>query len=147
VPYDETIGAFVELQRAGKIRHIGISNVTAGQLAFAQELCAVVSVENRYNAGDRNSDAVLDACREQGIAFLPWAPMLMSDERAGAAIAAIASERGATAQQVALQWLLRRAPNVIPIPGTSSIGHADENVDAAWLVLDDRDVERIDDVA
>lgn len=121
VPYDETIGAFVELQQAGKVRHVGVSNVTAEQLGFAQALCDVESVENRYNAGDRNSDAVLDACYESGITFLPWAPILLSNGRVGAVMAAIATGRGATVQQVALQWLLHRAPNLVPIPGTSRI--------------------------
>lgn len=147
VPYDDTIGAFVELQRAGKVRHIGISNVTIDQLAFAQQLCTVVSVENRYNAGDRSSDTLVDACREQGIAFLPWAPILLADRGIGATMAEIATAHGATLQQVALQWLLHRSPNLIPIPGTSRIAHADENIDAAWLALEDSAIDRLDEAA
>jgi aryl-alcohol dehydrogenase-like predicted oxidoreductase len=147
VPYDETIGAFVELQQAGKVRHIGLSNVTAEQLAFAQQLCTVVSVQNRYNAGDRNSDAVLDACQAQGIAFLPWAPVILPSRRVSTVIAELAAAHGANTPQIALQWLLHRAPNVVPIPGTSSIAHADENVDAAWVTLGADDVARIDEAA
>jgi pyridoxine 4-dehydrogenase len=144
VPYDETIGAFVELQQAGKVRHIGISNVTAEQLVFAQKVCTVASVQNRYNAGDRTSEAVLDACAAQGIAFLPWAPILVGQSRANAAIGEIATAHGATVHQVALQWLLRRSPNIIPIPGTSQVPHADANVDAAWLQLEPAELARID---
>jgi pyridoxine 4-dehydrogenase len=147
VPYDETIGAFVELQQAGKVRHIGISNVTAGQLAFAQTLCKVVSVQNRYNAGDRTSDDVLDACNEQGIAFLPWAPIILPHRRVAMVMAEVAASHGATVQHVALQWLLHRAPNIIPIPGTSSVAHAEENIDAAWLELSDPEIARIDEAA
>lgn len=144
VPYDETIGAFVELQQAGKVRHIGISNVTAEQLTFAQKVCSVASVQNRYNAGDRTSEAVLDACTDQGIAFLPWAPILVGQSRTNAALAEIGTAHGATAHQVALQWLLHRSPNIIPIPGTSQSPHADGNIDAAWLRLDPAELARID---
>jgi pyridoxine 4-dehydrogenase len=145
VPYDETIGAFVELQRAGKIRHIGISNVTLGQLEFAQALCTVASVQNRYNAADVTSDALLDACTALGIAFLPWAPILLPGGSISAAMSAVAHEHGALLQQVALQWLLHRAPNIIPIPGTSQPNHANENIDSAWLELTAADLARIDD--
>jgi pyridoxine 4-dehydrogenase len=145
VPYDETIGAFVELQQAGKIRHIGISNVTLGQLEFAQSRCTVASVQNRYNAADVASDALLDACTAQGIAFLPWAPILLPGGSISAAMSAVAHEHGALLQQVALQWLLHRAPNIIPIPGTSQPNHANENIDSAWLELTAADLARIDD--
>jgi aryl-alcohol dehydrogenase-like predicted oxidoreductase len=147
VPYDETIGAFVELQRAGKVRHIGISNVTAGQLAFAQGCCTVASVQNRFNAGDHTSEGVLDACTEQGIAFMPWAPIILPHRRVGRTVADIAAAHGATSQQVALQWLLRRAPNVLPIPGTSQVGHAEENIDGAWLQLTETELARINEAA
>ncbi len=147
VPYDETIGAFVELQQAGKVRHIGISNITAGQLAFARNLCRVVSVQNRYNAGDRTSDDVLDACNEQGIAFLPWAPIILPHRRVAVVMDEVATAHGATVQHVALQWLLHRAPNIIPIPGTSSVAHAEENIDAAWLELSATEIARIDEAA
>lgn len=145
VPYDETIGAFVELQEAGKVRHIGISNVTADQLAFAQQHCTVATVQNRYNAGDRNSEAVLVACEAQGIGFIPWAPILLPSTRIGTVTQSIADDHDATVQQVALQWLLHRSPNILPIPGTSQVTHADENVDGAWVVLTPDELARIDE--
>jgi pyridoxine 4-dehydrogenase len=144
VPYDETVGAFVELQQAGKVRHIGISNVTAEQLAFAQNVCKVATVQNRFNAGDRNSDAVLEACTAQQIGFMPWAPILLPNRRVATVASEIAADHGATQQQIALQWLLHRSPVMLPIPGTSQIAHADENVDAAWVTLDADEIARID---
>jgi pyridoxine 4-dehydrogenase len=147
IPYEETIGAFIELQNAGKIRHIGISNVTDYQLSYAQKLGAIATVQNRYNAGDRSSEAVLAACAEQGIGFMPWAPILLPNSRVSKVTNDIAAAHGATTQQVALQWLLRHAPNMLPIPGTSSIDHADENIDGAWLELTDDDIARIDEAA
>jgi aryl-alcohol dehydrogenase-like predicted oxidoreductase len=147
IPYEDTLGAFVELQQAGKIRHIGISNVTADQLAYAQARCTVVTVQNRYNAGDRNSDAVLDACTEQGIGFMPWAPVILPTRRVGIVTQEVADARRATVQQVALQWLLHRSPVMLPIPGTSQVAHAESNVDAAWVTLDDSDIARIDEAA
>ena len=147
VPYDETIGAFVELQEAGKVRHIGISNVTADQLAFAQQHCTVATVQNRYNAGDRNSEAVLVACEAQGIGFIPWAPILLPSTRIGTVTQSIADDHDATVQQVALQWLLHRSPNILPIPGTSQVTHADENIDGAWIALTPDELARIDEAA
>lgn len=147
IPYDDTIGAFVELQQAGKVRHVGLSNVTADQLAYAQKQCTVVTVQNRYNAGDRNSDAVLDACAAQGIGFMPWAPILLPNRRVSTVTAEIAGRLGATAQQVALQWLLQRSPNMLPIPGTSQVGHAHDNIDAAWVTVSNDDIARIDEAA
>jgi aryl-alcohol dehydrogenase-like predicted oxidoreductase len=147
VPYDETIGAFVELQRAGKVRHIGISNVTVEQLAFARQCGTVATVQNRFNAGDRSSDAVVDACAAQGIGFMPWAPILVGNGRRERIVADIAEVHGASTQQVALKWLLHRAPNILPIPGTSQLAHVDENVDGAWLALDPAELARLDDDA
>jgi pyridoxine 4-dehydrogenase len=143
VPYEDTVGAFVDLQQAGKVLHIGVSNVTAEQLALARSLCDVVSVQNRYNVGDRASEAVLEVCQRDGIVFLPWAPIIVG-ERATAAAAGVATAHGATPQQVALQWLLHRTPVMAPIPGTSSIEHAEENIDAAWVQLDDAEWASLD---
>src|SRR5205823_6602477 len=131
--------AFVELQQAGKVRHIGVCNVTVEQLAVAQSLCTVVSVQNRYNAGDRRSEAVLAACEGAGIPFLPWGPLLVGDEMT-ARLGVVAEARDATPGQVALAWLLRHSPVMAPIPGTSKVDHADENVDAALVALTDDDV-------
>jgi aryl-alcohol dehydrogenase-like predicted oxidoreductase len=128
VPYEDTVGAFLDLQREGKVRHIGVSNVTPEQLALARSLGEVVSVQNRYNAGDRAAEAVLAVCERDGLAFLPWAPVLVG-ERLGPVLGAI------DAAQVALAWLLRRSPVLLPIPGTSKIRHLDANVDAGWVEL------------
>jgi pyridoxine 4-dehydrogenase len=147
VPYAETIGAFVDLQQAGKVRHIGISNVTADQLAFAQQHCAVATVQNRYNAGDRTSDDVIGACEAGAIGFMPWAPILLPSRRVGQEAAAIAQAHGASVQQVALQWLLHRSPTMLPIPGTSQLAHAESNIDAAWLELSPDEISRIDTAA
>lgn len=147
VPYADTIGAFVELQQAGKVRHIGISNVTADQLAFAQRHCTVVTVQNRYNAGDLTSDAVVAACEAAGMGFMPWAPILLPSRRVEQVATDIAAAHGASVQQVALQWLLRRSPNMLPIPGTSQIAHADSNIDAAWVELSSDDLAAIDHAA
>ncbi|MGP6159238.1 MAG: aldo/keto reductase [Vulcanimicrobiaceae bacterium] len=136
VPFEESVGVFAELQAAGKIRHVGLSNVSLEQLAAAQRIVPVVSVQNRYNLADRESDPVLAACERQGIAFLPWAPL-----DAGAlgkprgALARIARERKATPNQIALAWLLRRSPVMTPIPGTSLLAHLDENLAAAQIGL------------
>jgi aryl-alcohol dehydrogenase-like predicted oxidoreductase len=143
VPYAETVGAFADLQRAGKVRSIGISNVTVDQLREAQELVEVVSVQNRYSVGDRSSEPVLEACAEQGIAFLPWSPMQPTSGALGTALAEIAAAHGVGAQQVALAWLLARSPVLLPIPGTSQLAHAAENIDAAWLELTAAELDRL----
>jgi pyridoxine 4-dehydrogenase len=143
VPYEDTVGAFVELQRAGKIRHIGVSNVDVDQLATARALCDVVSVQNKYNAGERGSDAVLAQCERDGIAFIPWQPALVGDA-ARSAVDAVAANHQARATQIALAWILQRSPAMLPIPGTSSIGHLDENVDAAWIRLTSADIAQLD---
>jgi pyridoxine 4-dehydrogenase len=143
VPYADTIGAFVELQQAGKVRHIGVSNVSVEQLAEARALCTVVSVQNRYNADDRRSQAVLDVCERDGIAFLPWAPVILNDEATQTAVDEIAAAHGVTAQQVSLAWLLQRSPAMVPIPGTTNVHHADENIDAAWLQLSKDELTRL----
>jgi pyridoxine 4-dehydrogenase len=144
VPYADTVGAFAELQLAGKIRHVGISNVTVDQLRTAQEIVSVVSVENRYSVGDRTCEPVLTACEEQNIAFLPWSPLASPDGAVGAALSDLAAAKGVLVQQVALAWLLHRSPVLLPIPGTSQLAHASENVDAAWLELSADEVARLD---
>jgi pyridoxine 4-dehydrogenase len=143
VPYEDTVGAFVELQQAGKVRHIGVSNVNLEQLAIARSLCSVVSVQNRYNAQDRTAQAVLEACEQDEIPFMPWGPLIVGGE-AGQVMETIAKAHGVTPQQVALAWLLRRSPVITPIPGTSKVDHAVENIDAAWLELSPDDLARLD---
>ncbi len=133
VPLEESIGELVALKDEGKIRHIGLCNSTEDQLHRAQQITPVVSLQNRYNAADRKSDTLVDLCESEGIAFLPWAPI--QDLDANAALGAIAERHGATAQQVALAWLLARSPSILPIPGTGSLAHMEENVGAASLDL------------
>ena len=145
--YADTLGAFLQLQQQGKVRHIGVSNVSVMQLNLALEMFPVASVENRYNAADRDSDAVLAECETRGIAFMPWAPIILGSPKVGTVVDFIASAHGATAQQVSLQWLLHRSPVMLPIPGTSQVAHADENVDAAWLQLSAADLAAIDHAA
>jgi pyridoxine 4-dehydrogenase len=134
VPYRESLGALAELQRQGKIRHIGVSNVTVGQLTEALSICQVVSVQNRYNVGDRESEPLLRMCEQHGIAFIPWQPIVRDEARLRVA-ARIALARQATPQQIVLAWLLRRSPVMLPIPGTTSLAHLDANIDAAGIEL------------
>ncbi len=144
VPYEETVGAFVELQQQGKVHHIGISNVTLEHLAIAQSLCEVVSVQNAYNVRRRNSEDVLRACEEQGIAFIPHSPNILMGSAAEPVVGDIATAHGVSPQQVAVAWLLADSSVMVPIAGTSKIDHLDDNVDAAWLELTDDERARLD---
>ncbi|HEV8022727.1 MAG TPA: oxidoreductase [Candidatus Lustribacter sp.] len=135
VPYAESIGAIAEMQRAGKIRHVGVSNVDLKQLAAARKIVTVVSVQNRYNFEDRSSEDVLDACARDGIAFLPWAPIGGPSPMKAQTLERLARDHNATPLQIALAWLLARSPVMLPIPGTGSIAHLDENLAAAALHL------------
>jgi aryl-alcohol dehydrogenase-like predicted oxidoreductase len=140
VPLEDQVGALAEFQREGKIRHIGLSNVDTRQLAQARRIVDVVSVQNRYNLGDRHSEGVLDACERDDLAFLPWFPLAVGElARARGRLAEVAASHGATPAQVALAWLLRRSPAVLMIPGTASPEHLEENVAAAALELTDAD--------
>ena len=147
VPYEDTVGAFAELQREGKVRHIGVSNVSPEQLEIAQSICEVVTVENRYNVGDRASESMVALCERQGIVFFPWQPVAPEDQGVRRALAFVAQAHGVSVQQVALAWLLAHSEMVVPIPGTTNIDHLDENVDAAWLSLEDAEIETLDAVA
>jgi len=131
VPYAESIGALVELKNEGKIRHIGISNVSEEHLREAQRLTPVVSIQNRYNLGDRRSESLVDLCEREGIVFIPWAPIIDLE----GPVSGIAAKHDADPRQVALAWLLARSPAVLPIPGTGSVSHLEENVAAAALRL------------
>ncbi len=136
VPLEDSIGALVDLQRQGKIRHIGVSNVNVGQLAQARKSARIVSVQNRYNLEDRGHDAVVDACTRDGLAFIPWYPLgagALADSRGQ--LSEIARRHRATPSQVSLAWLLHRSPIMLPIPGTSSLQHFEENMAAASLRL------------
>jgi aryl-alcohol dehydrogenase-like predicted oxidoreductase len=145
VPFEESVGALKRLRDEGKIRHAGLSNVDVAQLRAAQAILPIASVQNAYNVGDRESEDVVRACAREAIAFLAYYPIDAGDlAKAGGELADIAGSHGATTVQIALAWLLQHAPNVIPIPGTSSPAHLRENLGAARIVLSDAEVERLD---
>ena len=142
VPFEDSVGALKELQDEGKIRLIGLSNVNTGQLARAREIVEVVSVQNRYNLTDRESEDVLEVCEEDGLGFIPWFPLAVGKlARRGGALDDIAGRHNATPGQIALAWLLKRSPSMLPIPGTSSVEHLEENVAAAAIELSDEEFE------
>jgi pyridoxine 4-dehydrogenase len=144
VPYEESIGALKELQDAGKIRHIGVSNVSVEQLETARRIVEIVSVQNRFNLTDRRSQDVLERCEELGIALFPWAPIAAGElAEPGGPVDRIASEHDASPGQVALAWLLARSPVIVPIPGTSSVEHLEENLAAASLRLSEDEVAEL----
>lgn len=145
VPFEESVGTVVNLQREGKVRLIGLSNVSVAQLRTALGMTEIASVQNRFNLTDRHSDDVLDLCEQQGIAFLPWAPLGQADPAGlGGPLRELAVARGATPGQVALAWLLARSPQMLVIPGTSSVAHLEENVAAAGLALQAEELRRLD---
>ena len=144
VPYAESIGTLAELQRAGKIRHLGVSNVTVKQLEEARRIAPIVSVQNEYNIENRESDGVLAACEKAKIAFIPWYPLGAGRALRSARVNRVAAGLGATPAQVAIAWLLARSPVMLPIPGTGSIAHLEENAAAGRLVLSAGDLSALD---
>ena len=135
-PVADQVGELKQLQDEGKIRHIGVSNVSVNQLETAREIVEVVSVQNRFNLTDRHSQDVLERCEELGIAFFPWAPIAAGElAEPGGPVDRIASAHDASPGQVALAWLLARSAAIVPIPGTSSVEHLEENLAAADLQL------------
>ena len=140
VPFAESVGTLAELQRAGKIRHLGLSSVSVRELEQACRIAPIVSVQNKYNLEDRASDDVLAACGKAGIAFIPWYPLGAGQALRAAKVKRVAARLGATPAQVALAWLLARSPVMLPIPGTSSIAHLEENAAAAALKLAPEDL-------
>jgi pyridoxine 4-dehydrogenase len=141
VPMEESIGALVALKDEGKIRHIGVCNVTETELHRAQRLTPVVSVQNRYNVSDRSSESLVDLCEQERITFLPWAPIL--DIEKNTVAADIATNHSCTTRQVVLAWLLARSPAILPIPGTGTVAHLEENVAAAAIKLDGHEIEAL----
>jgi aryl-alcohol dehydrogenase-like predicted oxidoreductase len=141
VPLEDSIGTLVELKAQGKIRHIGVSNFTEEQLRIAQRLTPIVSLQNRYNVDDRNSESLVDLCEQEQLAFLPWAPIQNLD--GNTAVRDAARKYGVTPYQIVLAWLLARSPKILPIPGTGSVGHLEENVAAADLELTPAEVAAI----
>ena len=145
VPIEESVGALVELRDEGKIRLVGLSNVTLDELQRALTVTPIASVQNRYNLDDRRSDALIEFCAAAGIAFLPWGPLsLKADSPVTPTIAAVAEEVGASTKQVVIAWMLARSPAIVMIPGTRSFDHVDANVRAAEITLSDAQFERLD---
>jgi pyridoxine 4-dehydrogenase len=143
VPIEESLGEISRLQAEGKVRMIGVSNVSVAQLERAQAVADVVSVQNRYSLGVRDSEQVLELCGRDGIAFLPSSPLGAGSLPSAPELEAMAAANGATAAQVAIAWLLQRSPVMWPIPGTSSVAHLEENVAAASLRLTEQEYERL----
>jgi pyridoxine 4-dehydrogenase len=143
VQYEESVGALVELKAEGKIRHIGVSNVSEHDLRRAMALTPVVSVQNRYNVSDRGSESMVDLCEQEDLVFLPWAPI--QDYSSNSAVSAAAAHHHAHPRQVVLAWLLARSPQMLPIPGTATVAHLDANVAAAGVHLSQEEVDAISD--
>lgn len=141
VPFAESVGALADLQRAGKIRHLGISNVTVAQLELARSITPIVSVQNMYNLRDQTSEDVLVACERFGIAFLPWYPLGGKRGLKARKIKQVAARAGLTLATLSLAWLLTKSPVMLPIPGTRSIDHLEDNVRAAALRLAPEDFD------
>ena len=144
VPLEDQVGELDALRQEGKIRHLGLSEVDVEQLQAAQKVAPIVSVQNLYNLADRSAEALLDHCEAEGIGFIPWFPLatgaLSKDD---GPLADAAREHGATPSQLALAWLLRRSPVMLPIPGTSRVAHLESNTAAAGLQLSDEEFERL----
>ena len=145
VPFEASVETLAKLRNEGKIRLIGLSNVTQEHIERARKIVPIVSVQNRYSFADREWDYVVDYCESHGIAFIPWFP-LGAGRVAGEVLNKIAQAHGATPKQVALAWLLRRSPIMLPIPGTSSVEHLEENVAASLVHLTDEEYERLAEV-
>jgi pyridoxine 4-dehydrogenase len=141
VPLAESVGAIAELKAEGKIRHVGLSNVTEDQFREAARIVPVVSIQNRFNVTDRKSESIIDLCEQESLVFLPWAPIQETEEKVAVAVAA--ERLGVTKHQVVLAWLLAHSPAILPIPGTGSPGHAEENVAAAAIELSRDELEAI----
>ncbi len=152
VPLEDTLGALKDAQAAGKIRHIGLSEVTPGQIEQAQRIVPIVSVQNRFNLAERKSEPTLRFCEERGLGFLPWYPVdagklaraAAADDEGNHPVAEFARRFGATVTQIALAWLLQHSPAILPIPGTGSIAHLEENVAAGALRIPQEDWDALE---
>ncbi|MEU1838904.1 aldo/keto reductase [Micromonospora chersina] len=144
VPLEDQLGELALLKQEGKVRHIGLSEVTVEQIEAARRITPIVSVQNLYNLADRSAEDVLEHCERDDLAFIPWFPIATGNlARPGGPLDAISTEHGATPAQLALAWLLRRSPVMLPIPGTSSVAHLEENVAAAEVRLSDDEFEAL----
>ena len=141
VPLEDSLGTLVMLKEQGKIRHIGLSNVNEEQLRRAQRVTPIVSIQNRYNVDDRQSESLVDLCEQEQLVFLPWAPI--QDMEGREAVTRVAQRHGATPHQVVLAWLLARSPSILPIPGTGSVPHLEDNVGAASVELSREEVSEL----
>jgi pyridoxine 4-dehydrogenase len=145
VPIEDSLGAFRELQEEGKIRHVGVSNVSTEELERARQVVEVVSVQNRFNLGYRAHEEVLQACERDGLGFIPWFPLATGDlAEDDGPLEEVAAAHDATPGQIALAWLLRRSPVMLPIPGPSSVEHLEENLEAAGIELSDEEMQRLE---
>ncbi len=147
VPYEASVGELARLQEEGKIRMIGLSNVSVAEIRLAREITPIVSVQNRYNIADRGSDGVLEYCQDAGIAFIPWAPLgssrLAQGSGSGKALGRIAARYGVSTGQAVIAWLLARSPVMLPIPGTSSVAHLEENLASAGVQFTPEDLSEL----
>jgi len=144
VPFEESVGALAQMRTEGKIRHVGLSNVSTDQLTAAQRIVPIASIQNRYNLTDRESESVLDACEQQNIGFIPWFPLATGSlAKPGGPLDQIAKQHQAAPSQIALAWLLQRSPVMLPIPGTSSVAHLEENLQAARIQLSQEEFEQL----
>jgi pyridoxine 4-dehydrogenase len=141
VPIADSIGALAELKEAGKIRHIGVSNMSEAQLHEAQRITPIVSIQNRFNVRDRSSEAIVDLCEQEQLVFLPWAPIQEADDNP--AVSQAAASHGVSPRQVVLAWLLARSPQILPIPGSGSPDHVEANIAAAGIQLSPDEVAAI----
>jgi pyridoxine 4-dehydrogenase len=145
VPVEESLGAIAKLQQEGKIRHIGLSEVKPAEIDQARKVVDIVSVQNRYNVGDREHEDVLDYCEEHGLAFIPWYPVAAGKlAQPGGKLDTMAKQHGATVAQLSIAWLLYRSPVTLPIPGTSSVEHLEENMKSDAISLSDAELKEIE---
>jgi aryl-alcohol dehydrogenase-like predicted oxidoreductase len=145
VPLEDQMGTLADLQREGKIRHIGLSEVTVEEIEAARKLARIASVQNLYNLTDRHSEAVLEYCTRERLGFIPWFPLATGDlAKPGGRLAAVAKKLDATPGQVALAWLLKKSPVMLPIPGTSKVEHLESNANAALITMDEDVMEELE---
>ncbi|HUI85312.1 MAG TPA: aldo/keto reductase [Candidatus Binatia bacterium] len=148
VPVEDSLAPIVKLQKAGKIRHVGLSEVKPKEIDRARKVINIVSVQNMYNVADRQHEDVLEYCEKHGLAFIPWFPVAAGElAHPGGKLDDIARRHGATVAQLSVAWLLHRSPVMLPIPGTSSVAHLEENMKAAEITLSDREMQEIEAAA
>jgi aryl-alcohol dehydrogenase-like predicted oxidoreductase len=147
VPMEESLGALKKMQEAGKIRHVGLSEVSAEEIDRARKVLRIVSVQNQYNIGNRKWEKTLTYCEKEGLGFMPWSPIGGNRGLKDNALEAAARDYHTSVVQLALAWLLHRSPAMLPIPGTSSVAHLEENMAAAKLKLTAEDWKRVDALA